>query len=95
MGHGVGSLVLEPGRIRAVVSALGADTTEERHAYGVFPDVLVVSERSLSDAERHRVRVLSREILETAFPGRTWILGIARTVSLDTPALGSVDFVSA
>ena len=56
--------------------------------------LLAVSERPLTDAERHRVRVLSRELVESAFPGRAWTLGIARSVSLDTPALGSVDFVS-
>ena len=94
IGHGVGSLILEPGRIRAILKAVDADTAEQREVYGLFPDVLVVVERALTDTERQRIRVLARELIETVFPGRTWSLGISRSVSLDTPALGRVDFAS-
>lgn len=93
IGHGAGSLVLEPGRIRTLLSAVGEESTDQREVYGFFPDALVVTERPLTDRERQKVRTLSRELVETAFPNRAWSLGITRSVSLDTPALGHVDFL--
>lgn len=87
-----GSLVLEPGRIRQALAAAGVDEDEIAaldHAYGFFPDALVLTAGPSSPQALRALRRSAHETLRAAFPGRDWPLSVARPVDLKVAPVGS------
>ena len=92
IGFDAGSLILEPARIRALLEATQLSTEGSKHLYGLFPDALVISETALDGEVLHGARLAAHEAIGQLFPGRTWPLDVNRTVELDEPATGNVNW---
>jgi hypothetical protein len=91
VGHDVGSMMLEPARIRAALDALGQPSSGERNAYAFFADALVIADKGLEPAALRRARLAALEAVQPRFPNRTWPLDAARPVRLDVPPAGRVE----
>lgn len=83
VGHELGSLVIEPGAVKAALAAGGIELDGRVNLYAFFPDALVVSRRALERADRRQARNAALEALLPRFPSRGWSLDVARAVDLD------------
>jgi hypothetical protein len=92
IGFDAGSLILEPGRVKAVLEALGQPSGGDRQLYGLFPDALLIANDELDGTTLNRARLAAREVIEQLFSGRAWPLDVNRAVNLDGPAQGKVDW---
>ncbi|MCA9538031.1 MAG: hypothetical protein KC620_04050 [Myxococcales bacterium] len=91
VGREAGSFVLEPGRVRAALAAMGDEDGGARFAYAFFADALVVARGKLTGAALHRARLAALEAVQARFPDRTWPLDVARPIDLDGPTVGRVE----
>ncbi|MEE2756187.1 MAG: hypothetical protein VYA30_05985 [Myxococcota bacterium] len=92
IGFDAGSLLLEPGRIHALRSFLNLPEAESCHAYGLYPDALLLAPKSLTIDERRRATSLAQEYLEKLYPERVVPLDVGREISLNIPPLGTVEW---
>lgn len=91
VGFDVGSLVLEPARLKAALQKAEGPSASAVHVYAFFPDALVASKQKLEDRTLHQARLAALEAVQARFPARTWALDVARRVSLDVEPLGRVE----
>ena len=89
IGYDAGSLILEAGRIQAVMNELGLEGGQT-FAYGFFPDALVLADSPLNASESMTAKHWAREAVSVVFPSRTWPLDVSRKVVLDGDAVGTV-----
>ncbi|MCA9544401.1 MAG: hypothetical protein KC613_08420 [Myxococcales bacterium] len=90
-GFDAGSMVLAPGRVKAVLEALDQPTEGHRYGMAPHPDVLVVAHAPLAGGALDRVRQAALELQRAHFPGRSYGMAVARELDLDTePAQGLV-----
>ena len=94
VGYDAGSLILEPGRIRALMDALGVPYLGTVSLYGFFPDALVIADRNLTGAECRTVRNWAQEAIEPIYPTRLWSLDVSRQADLDQAPIGQVEFLT-
>ena len=92
IGYDMGSLLLEAGRVRTLIESQELSGFDACHAYGLFPDALLLSRRALNHAERARAETNARERLEALYPDRIIALKVARTIDLTKMALGKVEW---
>ena len=85
-----GSLVLEPGLLKAALLAAELPADGARTAYAFFPDVVVVADAPLGGRALLRARAAAMEAVQGRFPGRTWPLDLARPVDLEAAPAGTV-----
>lgn len=90
VGHDVGSMVLEPARLRGALDGLERPSDGQRFAYAFFADALVIADTKLSPPAQRIARLAALEAVQPRFPGRTWPLDVARPVKLDVPPAGKV-----
>lgn len=91
-GFDVGSLVIEPGRVKALLAAVGGPQTGSVTAWASNPDVLVVSPTPLEGTARARARAEAQVQVATHFAGRSYALDLTRTIDLDAAeAVGQVE----
>ena len=90
VGAELGSLVLEPGRLRAVLEAADRPHPGAQQAYAFFPDAVVVSPHGLAGSALRAARTSALEAVQRHFPTRTWALDLARAVDLDVEPVGEV-----
>lgn len=86
-----GSLVLEPGRLHQALGGAGVPGGEIAaldHAYGFFPDALILSKGALDPRSLRALRRSAHEAIRGLFPGRDWPLAVARPVKLSVPPVG-------
>ena len=92
VGFDVGSLVIEPGRVAALLAAVALPVAGAVTAWASHPDALVVSPTPLEGPARARARATAQTLVNTHFPGRGYALDLSRTVALDgVEALGQVE----
>ena len=91
VGFDLGSLVLEPSCLAAILSAAELPAEGERFVYAFHPDAVVVANRPLDESARAAARRTSREAVTPLFPDRTWPLDVFRKVRLDAPPQGRVE----
>ena len=91
VGWDIGSLVLEPGRVRAALEAVGGGGRNAGHGYAFHPDALVVSSAPLDGRAARMARTAALEAVQPRYPTRTWSLDVARALDLRVPAIGVVE----
>lgn len=94
VGHDVGSLVLEPARLKAALEAVEAPTGGEHHVYAFFADAMVIAPKALTGEALRRARLAALEATQPHFPARVWPLDVVRIVTLGPPPAGRVELVS-
>lgn len=82
-GFDVGSLVLEPARVVALLNLLEGPAAMTVTALALHPDVLLLSEAPLTQGPLGRARAEALALAQTYFPGREYGLGLARTLELE------------
>ncbi len=91
VGFEVGSTVLEPGRVRALLEATGRPVPTPAFAYAFFADALVVSGARLVGRALYQARLAALEAVQPRFPARLWALDLARPIDLQIEAMGRVE----
>lgn len=91
VGFDVGSLVLEPARVRALLDAVECPIGGAAFAYAFFADTLVVSPSQLSGRALYQARLAALEAAQPRFPARLWALDLARALDLDVEPLGRAE----
>lgn len=91
VGFEVGSLVLEPERLRSALEAADGPVSGKVSAYAFFPDALVVTSAPLDAAGRRAARIRALEAVQPRFPARIWPLDVARAVLLPAEGKGVVE----
>ena len=90
IGFDVGSLVLEPARVKAVLESIGVEEGGTQLVYAFFPDGIVVAQKALKGQALRQARQRAAEVLRPHFGGRLISLGIVREVDLNVAPLGLV-----
>jgi len=90
VGFDLGSVVLEPARLAAVLEAAELPHVGERFVYAFHPDAVVVASAVLDEVDRTAARLASLEAITPLFPDRAWPLDVFREVRLDVPPRGRV-----
>lgn len=91
VGYDVGSLVLAPARIKAVLEALVQPTTGRPIGYGFVADAVFVAPKPLEGAALAAARQLAEDAVRGRFVGRDFPLDVARRLDLDdVEAIGQV-----
>ena len=90
VGFDLGSVVLEPACLAAVLEAAELPHVGERFVYAFHPDAVVVAPAVLDEIDRATARMASLEAISPLFPDRAWPLDVFRKVRLDVPPLGRV-----
>jgi hypothetical protein len=94
VGFEVGSLVLEPARLKRALERVeheGVPVEGTVMAYAFFPDALIVSAAPLSASARRDARLVALEAVQPRFPARIWPLDVARKVPLPAEGRGEVE----
>ena len=91
IGFNIGSLVLEPGRLRTLVEWLDLDSAGQWSVIGLLPDAILFASDDLQPALIHRARRRAVEVAENLYPGRTWSLDVMRKMTFEDDAIGRVE----
>jgi hypothetical protein len=94
VGFEVGSLVLEPARLKRALERVESDGVPPEglvSAYAFFPDALIVAATPLNAAARRDARLVALEAVQPRFPARVWPLDVARKVALPDEGRGEVE----
>ncbi len=91
IGFNIGSLVLEPGRLRTLVEWLDLDSAGQWSVIGLLPDAILFASNDLQPAVIHRARRRAVEVAENLYPGRTWSLDVMRKMTFEDDAIGRVE----
>lgn len=94
VGFEVGSLVLEPARLKRALERVEHDGVPCEglvSAYAFFPDALVVAASPLNAGARRDARLVALEAVQPRFPARVWPLDVARKVALPPEGRGEVE----
>lgn len=83
VGYDVGSLVLSPERMKAVLQALEHPATGRPIGYGFMPDAVFVAHRPLEGKALSAARQLAEDAVRGRFVGRDYPLDVARRLDLD------------
>lgn len=82
VGYDVGSLVLSPERIKAVLVAVDAPSEGPLVGYGFVPDAVFIAEAPLAGAALSAARQLAEDAVRGRFVGRDHPLDVARRLDL-------------
>ncbi len=94
VGFDLGSQILEPARVKALLQAAKVENDGDRQwAYAFFPDALLLSKEALKGEALMRARAAAQEALLPRFPGRLWPLELARSLDLDVEPVGRVELL--
>lgn len=83
VGYDIGSLVLSPERMKAVLDAIDWPTAGRPIGYGFMPDAVFVATRPLEGAALAAARQRAEDAVRGRFVGRDYPLDVARRLDLD------------